>query len=123
EAVAVYRQLLTDDAEHANQWQWQIAHTYRERGRYKEAIASFRLCTNFPENYQQMAWCHRQLKEYKEAVVLYSQILGGHEPSAPWALLQIGYTQEQAGEKENAIKTFQQVCRRYPKTGQASEAH
>ena len=53
-----------------------------------------------------MAWCHRQLKEYKEAIALYSQIIAGHEPSAPWALLQIGYTQEQAGEKENAIKSF-----------------
>lgn len=123
EAVAVYRQLLTDDIKNVNNWQWHIAHVYRDFGRYKEAIASFRLCTNFPENYQQMAWCHRQLKEYKEAILLYGQILGGHEATAPWALLQIGYTQEQAGDKEAAIKSLQQVCSRYPKTGQASEAH
>jgi tetratricopeptide (TPR) repeat protein len=123
EAVAVYQQLLTDDAKNAANWQWQIAITYRDFGKLREAIGAFRLCDNFPENYKQMAWCHRGLKEYKEAVTLYGQILGGHEPSAPWALLQVGYTQEQAGEKESAIKSLQQVCKRFPKTSQASEAH
>jgi tetratricopeptide (TPR) repeat protein len=123
QAVAVYQQLLTDDAKNANQWQWQIAVTYRDFGKLKEAIASFRLCDNFPEAYQQMAWCHRGLKEYKEAILLYNQILASHPATASWALLQIGYTQEQSGDKESAIKTLQQVCKRFPKTGQASEAH
>ena len=123
QAIAVYQQLLTQDAKNANNWQWHIAITYRDFGKLKEAIASFRLCDNFPEAYQQMASCHRQLKEFKEAILLYNQILGSHPPTAPWALLQIGYTQEQAGDKESAIKTLQQVCKRFPKTGQASEAH
>ena len=42
---------------------------------------------------------------------------------APWALLQIGYTHEQAGAKEKAIQSFQQVCKRFPKDGHASTAH
>lgn len=123
EAVAVYRELLVEDAGRAGQWQWAIAHTYRDFGRYKDAIAAFRQSDNFPEAYKQMAWCHRQLKEWKEALALYAQVMGSDEPSAPWALLQIGYTQEQAGDKEKAIKALQQVCKKYPKTGQASEAH
>lgn len=123
EAVVVYSQLLTDDGENANRWQGEIGYTYRDFGRHKEAIAAFRLWDSFPESYNQMAWCHRALGEFKEAISLYLQVMGGHEPSAPWALLQIGYTYEQAGEKENAIKSWQQVCRKFPKTGQASEAH
>jgi TolA-binding protein len=49
--------------------------------------------------------------------------MGGAPQSAPWALLQIGYTREQAGKKELAIKAFQQVCKRFPKDGHASRAH
>ena len=67
--------------------------------------------------------CHRRLKQYKEAVILYNQIIGGAPSSAPWALLQIGYTRETAGQREQAIKTFQQVCKRFPKKGEASRAH
>ena len=70
-----------------------------------------------------MADCHRRLKEYSEAIGLYGQIIGGSPQTAPWALLQIGYTHEQAGSKEKAIQAFQQVCKRYPKDGHASIAH
>ena len=123
EAIAAYQPLLTQDTAQANRWQWEIACTYRDFGKLKEAVGAFRLCENFPDSYVQMAWCHRGLGEFKEALSLYGQIIGGHEPTAPWALLQIGYTYEQSGEKENAIKSFQQVCKKFPKSGQASEAH
>jgi TolA-binding protein len=121
--VAIYAHLLTADGEHANAWQYEIGNTLRAFGRHQEAIAAYRLCDNFPECYIQMAWSHRDLAQYNEALALYLQIISGHEASAPWALLQIGYTYEQMGEKEKAIKSFQQVCKKFPKTGQASEAH
>lgn len=123
EAIALYLGLLQSDPQRIDQWQWQLAVTYRDAGRYKEAIQAFRLCENFPENYVQMAGCHRALGEWDQALALYHEIAVAHEPSAPWAMLQVAYTQEQAGRKEQAIRGFQQVCRRYPKTPQASEAH
>ena len=97
--------------------------THRVAGQYKEAIGYYRQCNNFPSNYSEMAACHRAMKDYREAVILYSQIVGGAPNSAPWAMLQIGYTQEQAGNKEAAIKAFQQVCKNFPKDGHASQAH
>ncbi len=123
EAVAAYRELMQENAEKASDWEWQIACTYRDFHRWQDAIKAFRQTENFPEAYSQMASCHRQLKEYKEAISLYYQMIGSHPPSAPWALLQVGYTQEQAGDKEKAIRAFQQVCAKHSKTGQASEAH
>jgi tetratricopeptide (TPR) repeat protein len=123
EAVTLYSQLLTSDAERANSWQYQIGETYRSFGRHREAIAAYQNCDIFPDAYQMMAWCHRALGEYKEAISLYQQIIAGHEPTAAWALLQIGYTYEQADEKENAIKALQRVCKKYHQTPQASEAH
>ena len=66
--------------------------------------------------------CHRRLKEYREALLLYNQI-GADEQHAPWAALQIGMTWEEAGKKEEAIKALQQVCKRFPKSPHASTAH
>lgn len=123
QAIAVYNELLKSDSANAERWLWLIAVSYRDAGKYKEAIGYYRQCNNFPSNYSEMAACHRALKEYGEAVILYSQIVGGAPNSAPWAMLQIGFTQEQAGKKEAAIKAFQQVCKNFPKDGHASRAH
>ena len=124
QAVAVYRELISSDPERADSWLWNVAYTYHHYGgNYKEAIGSYRQCTNFPSNVQQMADCHRRLKQYSEAIGLYGQIIGGSKSLAPWALLQIGYTHEQAGSKEKAIQAFQSVCKRYPKDRYASTAH
>ncbi|WP_197442977.1 tetratricopeptide repeat protein [Lignipirellula cremea] len=121
-AIAVYEELIADDTEHADSWRYQMAGAYQDWGKYKEAIAHYRQCTNFPENYKQMAWCNRRMKNPQEAIILYNQVLA-HEASAPWALLQIGYTREEADQKEQAIKTFQMVCKRFPTNQYASVAH
>lgn len=122
DAIKIYQQLSQIDADNVNKWTWEIGHCYRDSKRYKEAIAVYRQVDGFPSNYNDMAWCHRALKQWNEAIVLYRQVMS-HQGSAPQALLNIGYTYEQAGKKESAIKSFQQVCKRYPKTGQASRAH
>jgi tetratricopeptide (TPR) repeat protein len=123
EAILVYQQLLKTDVKDAEKWLWALGTTFRDSGKHKEAIGHFRQCNNFPSNYSEMAACHRALKDYKEAIILYGQIVGGAPQSAPWAMLQIGYTQEQAGKKELAIRAFQHVCKSYPKASYASQAH
>jgi tetratricopeptide (TPR) repeat protein len=106
----------------SNRWRYAIGETYREAGMLKEAIGQYRQCDNFPEQYKMMAWCHRHLKQYNEAIVLYTQV-ASDPGSAPWALLQIAYTREEAGQTEQAIQAFQQVCKKYPTDGHASTAH
>ena len=122
-AIEVYQQLVKKDVDNTQKWLWALAYDYELSRQYKLAIGHYRQCTNFPSNYQRMAGCHRALKEYGEAIVLYNQIVGGSESMAPWAAIQIGYTLEDAGKKEQAIKQFQAVCQRYPKDGHASQAH
>ncbi len=122
DAIMVYEQLVQQDSAQASRWRWEVGCTYRDAGQFKDAIGHFRQCENFPENYKQMAWCHRQLKQAKEAILLYNQVTSDNA-SAPWALLQIAYTREEAGEKEAAIQAFQLVCKRFPKDGHASQAH
>lgn len=122
-AIAIYRELLTTDVNNAAGYHWEIAETLYNAHRWKEALTTFRGTERFPENYQRMAMCQRELKQYDEAIALYQQIMGGHAPSASWALLQIAYTHEQASRTEPAIKAFKLVCDRYPKTAEGSTAH
>jgi tetratricopeptide (TPR) repeat protein len=122
EAIAVYEELVKDDIATPGRWRWEVASTHRDAGQLKEAIGHFRQCENFPENYKQMAWCHRQLKQPAEAITLYNQI-SSDKASAPWSLLQIAYTREEAGQSEPAIQAFQQVCKKFPKDQHASTAH
>lgn len=122
-AIAVYRELLASDAKSADGYAVAIADTLYHAGRWKECIAAYRGTNNFPTNYQHMAHANRQLKQYDEAITLYRQIIAGSAPHASWALLQIAYTQEDAGKPEEAIKTLKLICDKYPKTGEGSTAH
>jgi len=122
EAIRVYRELTQNDPSNTSRWLYQIGVTHRDARQWKEAIGVLRQCTNIPHNLMLMAECHRRLKGYREALVLYNQI--GADPSyAAWAAYQIAATWEESGKKEEAIKAFQQVCKRFPKSSQASSAH
>lgn len=122
ESIDTYTENLKIDAANTEKWLWLIGHTQREGGMYKEAIGTFRQCTNFPENTKWMAWCHRQLKEWNEAVILYGQVTSS-VPDAPWALYQIAQVREASGDNEAAIKAYQTVCKKFPKDGHAAQAH
>jgi tetratricopeptide (TPR) repeat protein len=123
QAIAVYRELLTADATNAKEYHFQIAETYYYAQMWKECITAYRGTDRFPQNYQHMAAAHRQLKQYDEAVGLYGQIMSSSPDHASWALFQIASTHEQAGKTEQAIKVFKQVCDKFPKSTEGSQAH
>jgi len=122
EAIACYREIIEIDGENSGEYLWSIAECHETQLDWKNAIACYRQIDRFPANYFAMANCHRKLKEQQEAITLYNQIKIV-EKSAPEASLQIGFTYEEAQDKEKAIRTFQLTCKRYPKSGQASKAH
>ncbi|MFO0823159.1 MAG: tetratricopeptide repeat protein [Gemmataceae bacterium] len=122
-AIKIYQELLTSDAKNADSYHVAIADTYYGANQWKEAITAYRGTTNFPTNYQHMAHANRQLKQYDEAISLYRQIIAASPNHASWSLLQIAYTQEEAGKKEDAIKTLKMICDKFPKTGEGSTAH
>ena len=123
QAIAVYRELIASDAKNADGYAVAIADTLYYAQRWADCITAYRGTTNFPTNYQHMAAANRQLKKYDEAITLYRQIIAGSAPHASGALYQIALTQEEAGKKEDAIKTLKQICDKFPKTGEGSQAH
>ena len=70
-----------------------------------------------------MAKCHRKIKQYSEAESLYKFIRAHHTGPAPNASIELGYTYEEWGKRESAIKTFQLTCKNFPKSNEASRAH
>mgnify|MGYP001986181990 FL=1 len=122
EAIEVYRHLLEIDGDHSGDHFWAIAGCYEKLSDWKKALASYRQVDRFPQNYFAIAKCHRRLGEQKEAIVLYNQCKVV-DNAAPAATLEIGFTYEEAKDKEKAIRTFQLTCKRYPKSPQASRAH
>ena len=122
EAMEVFRKLIEIDGDHADDYLWSIAGCWEKLSDWKKAIATYRQIDRFPANHFRMASCHRRMKEHDEAIVLYNQTKV-IDSAAPEASLQIGFTYEEAGEKEKAIRTFQLTCKRYPKSSQASKSH
>ncbi|MDE0865202.1 MAG: tetratricopeptide repeat protein [Rubripirellula sp.] len=123
EAITLYQQLMQEDTTNGDRWLWETATTHREAGDWRAAIGFFRQSERFPDSYREMASCHRHLKQHSEAVTLYNQIAGGDKAAAPWAMLQIGYTEEEAKRKDQAIAAFKKVCKLFPKDQNASRAH
>ena len=120
--LATYQTLLKVVPARFGDWYWGIAYCHERRGRLPQAIQSYRQSDKYPSAYFAMASCHRRLKQYKEALVLYHQARADRG-SAPDASIHIAYTYEEYGQKENAIKWFQQTCKLYPKHSRASQAH
>jgi tetratricopeptide (TPR) repeat protein len=123
QAIAVYRELIQTDVAQAPEYHWQIAETLYNANRWKDALAAYRGTERPPTSYYRMAECHRQLKQYPDAILLFQHIAGNYPGSAPDALWRLGLVQEEAGQTEPAIASFKRLCDRYPKTGEASNAH
>ena len=121
-AIAVYSKLLDLNGSQAESYKGSIARCYEGLKKWRKAIEMYRQMEGFPGTHFSMAHCHRQLGQYKEAITLYEQCKVV-DNAAPRATLYIGYTYEEAKEKEKAIRTFQMTCRRYPKSKSASSAH
>ena len=121
-AIVTYQSLLKVVPEKFADWYWGIAYCHERMSRLPQAIQSYRQSAKYPSAYFAMASCHRRLKQYKEALILYHQARAD-KGAAPAATIHIGYTYEEYGQKQNAIKWFQQTCKLYPKNSRASQAH
>lgn len=122
EAIAVFLTLLDINGDNAKSYQGSIAGCYESLSEWRKAISMYRQIDDFPGTHFSMASCYRKLEEWKEAITLYTQCKV-NDKAAPRASLEIGFTYEQAKEPKNAIRTFQLTCKRYPKSGQAAQAH
>lgn len=102
---------------------WNIADCYMAIKDVQKALQAYRLSDRFPDAYFRMGDIQRDQKQFNEALVLYNQARSygdGHAQNAMW---RIGETYERSERKEQAIQTFQQICKLYPRSDFASRSH
>ena len=121
-AIETYRTLLNVDPENFSKWYWGIAECYESKSAWPLAIQAYRQTDNYPEGYFRMAECNLKIKNWSETLIMLNQAKAT-EAVAPRAQLRIAQVYELWAKKEKAIKSYQTVCKQYPKTGQASQAH
>ncbi|MFP6886914.1 MAG: tetratricopeptide repeat protein [Opitutales bacterium] len=121
-AIATYQTLLKVDSENFSDWYWGIAECYESKAAWALAIQAYRQTDNYPEGYFRMAECNLKIKNWTESLVMLNQAKAT-ESVAPRAQFRIAQVYELWTKKEKAIKSYQMVCKLYPKTGQASNAH
>lgn len=122
--IETYRTLLTEDAERAGEYQLYIGDAHRDAGQLPEAIAQYRNSTSFPTNLWRIADVYeRYQKDYTKARQTFGQIAASFEAHAAHALLRVADMSRALKQDEVAIKQFQLVCKRFPKTSFGSRAH
>ncbi|WP_165788636.1 tetratricopeptide repeat protein [Rubritalea profundi] len=92
-------------------------------GRYDEAIKAYRVANKQPQSTWGVTDCMVALKQYSEAVktVQGLESVGGSTASS--ASLKIADIYRISGNKGKEVQQLRMVLRRYPKSGESSEAH
>ncbi len=124
-AIAIYRELVTTDADRLQEYQYAIGDCLRESNKLTEAITQYQAIDDFPNKLWRVSDCQWTQKNFPEVRNLCSQIMtAGRSPSeSAKALYTIGRAYEEEGKTKPAIETFQKVCKLFPQTSEASTAH
>jgi tetratricopeptide (TPR) repeat protein len=102
---------------------WAKANLLRGLGRHEEAIKVYRQVNRQPDSTWAIADCLVALKMYPEAVKTVSELEAVGGGVAAQAALKAADIYRAAGEKGAEVKQLRTVLKRYPKSGQSSEAH
>ena len=122
--IETYRTLLVEDSKNSGNYQLYIGDAHRDAGQFPEAIAQFRNSSSFPANLWRIAYVYRHnIKEYSKARDTYGQIAASFEGDAPHALFEVAEMSRQLKQNDSAIKQYQLVCKRFPKSSFGSRAH
>jgi len=115
--------LLSQSPDHADAIVWPHAELQRWKGNYEEAIKLYRQANREPQSTWEIIDCRVALKEFAKAVELCKQLesVGGNV--AARACLRAADIHRIAGDRAKEVQQLQLVLRRYPKSGESSDAH
>lgn len=105
------------------QLSWDEARLLQGLGRYDEAIKAYRSSNREPDATWAIAECLQRMENYPEAIKTLREIesVGGNVASR--ASLEIAKVYRAAGDKAREVDQLRIVLRRYPQSGESSEAH
>lgn len=119
-AVAAELQKVPDAAKEAfalggNLLQWS--------GKYEEAIKAYQQADSPPQTLFWTAECLAKLGKLEPAVAQLQEVQNFFKDQAPAAALAIAYLYRDAGIKQKYVRALYAVSKRYPKSGESSQAH
>ena len=102
---------------------WTKASLLQRLGRYEEAIKAYREANRQPDSTWVIADCLVAMKQFPQAVSTVKELeaVGGAVASA--AALRAADIHRTAGDKGAEVKQLRSVLKRYPKSGESSQAH
>lgn len=99
------------------------ANLLRELGRFEEGIKAYNEANKQPESTWGVADCLVGLKQYPQAVKAMQELESVGGDVAPRASLKIADILLASGDKGKEVQQLRMVLKRYPKSGESSEAH
>ena len=114
---------LRKSPQHAGpQLSWSEAILLQGLGRHEEAIKAFRSANRQPDSTWEISKCQEALKQYPQAIQTLRE-LESVAGLAAQAALRIANVHRSAGDKAREVDQLRIVLKRYPKSGESSEAH
>ncbi len=102
---------------------WDQGQLLHGLGRYEEAIKAYRSSNKEPDASWQIARCLEGLKRFPEAIKTYQELESVGGGTASRAAMEIANVHLRSGDKGKEVDQLRLVLRRYPKSGESSEAH
>jgi len=90
---------------------------------YKEAIAAYQQADNPPDNLWGIADCYAKMGKLEQAVAQLREVEAFFKDHAPEAALRIANLYKDAGQPKLRIAALRSVLKKYPESGQSSDAH
>jgi tetratricopeptide (TPR) repeat protein len=114
---------LEKSPKYAEGLDWAKAGLLRGLGRYDEAIKAYRAANRQPDSTWAVADCMVALKQYDQAVKSVKEIESVGGAVASRACLKAADIHRIAGDKGREVNQLRVLMKRYPKSGESSEAH
>jgi tetratricopeptide (TPR) repeat protein len=102
---------------------WAKAWLLQRLGRFEEAIKVYREANRQPDSTWQIADCLVAMKQFPQAVTTVKELEAVGGPVASAASLKAADIHRTAGDKGAEVKQLRAVLKRYPKSGESSQAH
>ena len=115
--------VLRKSPEHAQAIVWAHATLMQWQGKLEEAIKLYQAANRQPDSTWAIIGCLVSLKRYDQAIKLTRELetIGGNVAAS--ACLRAADIYRASGDKAKEVQQLQLVLRRYPKSGQSSQAH
>lgn len=108
---------------YAKEASWAKADFLFKDRKYEDAVVAYRAVDDQPKNLWKIVDCFVAMRQLESAVQQLREIEGFFAPAAPQACLRVAYVYKQFGEKALCVSELRNVLKKYPKSGESSQAH